>query len=162
MPPRPKYATRMTADTTTPTRRGAPVSTSKAQAIASSCPASKESVPTQRIAAIATRTARSKRHSRKSPTVRKSCSAASRWNRGATSSPISRQPIAADPDHHQAESPWRYASPAAPTVEPAPMLAASMVAKTIAPESERDATKNWLDRLTCREAQSPTATSPAP
>ena len=42
------------------------------------------------------------------------------------------------------------------------MLAASMVAKTIAPDSEREATKNWLERLTWREAQSPTATSPAP
>ncbi len=42
------------------------------------------------------------------------------------------------------------------------MLAASMVAKTIGPDSERAATKNWLERLTWREAQRPTATRAAP
>ena len=38
-------------------------------------------------------------------------------------------PMAADPFHHQALSPSRYPRPVAPTVEPAPMLAASTVEK---------------------------------
>ncbi len=42
------------------------------------------------------------------------------------------------------------------------MFAASIVANTIPPESERPATKNWLERLTRRNAHRPAATSAAP
>jgi hypothetical protein len=52
--------------------------------------------------------------------------------------------VPAEPTHHHALIPSRYARPAAPTVEPAPILAASIVAKMRPPPSERPATKKSL------------------
>jgi hypothetical protein len=115
-------------------------------------------VPSHRIAAMSTRTERSKRHSRKSPTVRKPCSSARRCIRGATRSPRKRHPIAAEPDHHQADSPWRYPSPVAPTVEPAPMFAARRVTNTIPAGSMRPATKKSPEARTRRLTHSPAPT----
>ena len=50
----------------------------------------------------------------------------------------------AEPTHHQALMPSRYASPAAPTVEPAPMFAASIDEKTSPAPIDRPATKKSL------------------
>ena len=68
-PPPLKYETRTSAENVPPSSLGTPAIASKAQAIAISCPASSDSVPTHSTADTSTRTERSKRHSRKSPTV---------------------------------------------------------------------------------------------
>ena len=64
---------------------------------------------------------------------------------------------AAEPTHHQAANPSRYPAPAAPTVDPPPMFAASSVAASIHGPSARPATKKSLDRLTRRAIQTPRA-----
>ena len=116
--------------------------------------------PTQSTAAISTRTERSKRHSRKSPTVRNSCSAASRCSRGATTSPSTRQPIAAEPDHHQADRPVPIGEAGrAHRRARADVRGQHRREHHRRPSSERAATKNSLERLTWRDAQSPAATS---
>jgi hypothetical protein len=67
-------------------------------------------------------------------------------------------PQPADPTHHHAPSPSLYASPAAPTVEPAPMLAASIDARMRPGPRLRPATKNSLLPRTRREVQIPSPT----
>ena len=50
-------------------------------------------------------------------------------------------PVPADPTHHHADTPCEYPMPVAPTVDPAPMLAASIVEKMRPGPSCRPATK---------------------
>ena len=57
---------------------------------------------------------------------------------------------------HQAPGPMMAV---APTVEPAPMLAARSVENTRPADRDRPATKNWLELVTRREAHVPAATS---
>src|SRR5438128_2102254 len=59
-------------------------------------------VPTQSSAAIVARTRRSYRHSRKSPAVRRSCSAATRRMLGPTHRARIADPMPAAPTHHHA------------------------------------------------------------
>jgi hypothetical protein len=60
---------------------------------------------------------------------------------GPITSASSSEPIAADPFHHQALKPSRYACPVAPIVEPAPIFAASTVENNNGAVSRRPATK---------------------
>ena len=68
-------------------------------------------------------------------------------------------PIAAEPFHHHALMPSLKARPAAPTVEPAPMLAASTVENSSGAVSVRPATKKSLLPRTRRAIHRPTAVS---
>ena len=61
----------------------------------------------------------------------------------------------ADPTHHHAERPWVYPMPVAPTVDPAPRLAASSVEKSSAGDSRRPATKKSSARRTDRDVHQP-------
>ena len=65
----------------------------------------------------------------------------------------------ADPTHHHALRPSRYPRAAAPIVEPAPMLAASRVAKSSPGPRRRPATKKSPGPATRRPYHSPTAMS---
>ena len=67
------------------------------------------------------------------------------------------EPIPAEAFHHQAPRPIRYPMLAAPTVEPAPMLAARNVAKTSNGGRRRPATKKSDAPRTRRPIHSPTA-----
>ena len=85
-------------------------------------------------------------------------SAAMRRMRGPTVKARIAEPMAAEPTHHQAAIPSRYPRPAAPTVEPAPMLAATMVEKSRPGPSARPATKKSPLVFTRRPIHRPTAT----
>ncbi len=80
--------------------------------------------------------------------------------RGPIQKASASDPIAADPFHHQADTPWKYASPAAPTVVPAPMFAASTVAKSSGALKRLPATKKSPLPRTSREIQSPPIVKP--
>ena len=67
----------------------------------------------------------------------------------------------AEPTHHQAERPRSYPNPAAPTVDPAPILAASNVEKSKPVPSRLPATKKSEACLTDLETNKPKLTSNA-
>ena len=69
-------------------------------------------------------------------------------------------PSPADPTHHHALKPSRYASPVAPSVEPAPMFAASIEAKMSAGPRLRPAKKKALLLRTNLAVQMPRPTTP--
>src|SRR5712691_9336214 len=60
---------------------------------------------------------------------------------GPIQNPRIADPSAADPTHHHAATPPEYPRPVAPTVDPPPMFAASMVEKMSPGPSRRPATK---------------------
>ena len=78
---------------------------------------------------------------------------------GPIQSASMRDPIAADPTHHHAAMPPTYPREVAPTVEPAPMLAASMVEKMSPGPSRRPATKKSDAPRTRRPIHRPNAIS---
>jgi len=80
--------------------------------------------------------------------------------RGPTQKARRRDPIPADPTHHQAEIPVEYPRPEAPMIEPAPMLAARNVEKIRPGPSCRSATKKLLLPLTRLDIQRPNAINP--
>lgn len=80
--------------------------------------------------------------------------------RGPTQTASASDPMAADPFHHQALMPSANARPAAPTVEPAPMLAASTVEKSSGAVSVRPATKKSLLPRTSRPIHRPMPVRP--
>src|SRR5262245_33632929 len=66
-------------------------------------------------------------------------------------------PMAAEPTHHQALMPCWYARPVAPTVEPAPIFAASIVENMRPGPKRRLATKKSDELRTRRPIHSPSA-----
>src|SRR5439155_13604145 len=70
-----------------------------------------------------------------------------------------REPMAAEPTHHQATTPFRYPRDVAPTVEPAPMFAASIVEKTSPGPRRRPATKKSEAPATLRPIHRPSPIS---
>ena len=113
--------------------------------------------PIQSTTAIVARTRRSYRNSRKSPTVVRPFASATRRIAGPTENASTVDPIAADPTHHHAATPLRYPSAVAPTVDPAPILAASIVEKISPGPSRRPATKKSSVPRTRRPSQRPSA-----
>ena len=75
--------------------------------MAMSWPARMKTAPNHSSAAIAVRTAMPKRYSRKSPTVRRSRSAATRRIAGPIHIASATDPTAAEPTHQTAASPSR-------------------------------------------------------
>ena len=120
-----------------------------------SWPARIESVANQSMPETRPRTVRPKWCSRRSPVVRKPCPDAWRQTRGPTQKASSSEPMPADPFHHQALRPSRYPMPVAPTVDPAPMFAASTVEKSSQALRLRPATKNALVLRTRRLTAKP-------
>ena len=124
-----------------------------------SCDARMKIDPTQSSPAMAPRTTLLKRYSRKSPTVRSCSAAAIRRILGPTQNASTSDPIPAEPTHHQTATPVRYARDVAPTVDPAPIFPASIVAKMSPGPSRRPATKKSDAPRTRRPIHRPIAIS---
>ena len=115
------------------------------------------SAPIDVSTATSPRTLPPYRSSRKSPTVRWPRAEAIAHSFGPTQKASASVPRPTAPFHHQALMPSRYATPAAPTVVPAPMLAASTVAPTSGHVRRRPATKKSAGTLTRRPIHTPKA-----
>src|SRR5947209_6685643 len=124
--------------------------------IAISCPAKIARAPHQNKTAIVSRTLEPYRNCRNSGRVVNPCSFAKAQMRGPTNCDNRKHPMEADPTHHHAPIPNRYPSPAAPTVDPAPMFAARNVAKILPGPSLRPATRKSDEVLTRLLIHSPT------
>src|SRR5262249_20663485 len=85
--------------------------------------------PRQRARAIPPSPPLPYRHSRKSPMVFSEFARAISHSLGPSNIASTIVPMLAEPTHHHAERPKRKPSPVAPTVDPAPRLAARNVVK---------------------------------
>ena len=159
-PPVAKYTVATTPPMTQPQARGTPATVCSRPPSAINCAARMASDPNQSSAAISARTSGPKRALRKSPSVRWSSDAAIRQMRGPTTSARTMEPRPAEPTHHHAARPSRYPRPAAPTVDPAPMLAAIRVPASRAGDNRRPATKK-SEAVAVRDDHHPRAISAA-
>src|SRR5215510_4848451 len=133
-----------------PAHLGSPRTTLRIQAIAINWPARIASAPSHNRQAMTPFTALPYRHSRKSPMVFSEFARAISHSLGPSSVANTKVPILAEPTHHHAERPKRKPSPVAPTVDPAPRLAARNVVKIRPGPSLRPATRKSEDVLTRR------------
>src|SRR5215471_5444103 len=112
-----------------PAHLGSPRTTLRIHAMAINWPARIARLPSHNRQAMTAFTALPYRHSRKSPMVFSECARAISHSLGPSNVASTNVPMLAEPTHHHAERPKRKPSPVAPTVDPAPRLAARNVVK---------------------------------